>query len=380
MPFMFNGQYIRAQFRYDLNHQPTTNLYGLIAAADPNGVFTKLRGWLTDYVRNGKQHAIHAGGTKFLSVLELFDQVIYEPDDDFDDDTILGELYALGGGTVIALNQITGCGTAAAFLQQLNAAIDESSGIFQSGLPTLADTSFPATYDYKDITRLLWATGVTRNNQLVVNRLFETAYIMNRIINKGRCIAASLMLAEMHNQRFRTYKDPIANKHYYNQGSVLYTLLTFSYLVANGVGGLTAPQLARWYYFWKMFGSLLGIPWQLLPNNHAQSQQLWNDFINSDLCAPADMQATMLSNVYNNALAQQNQRIGNLAQWQLPRSWGQLTTEVRNKVDGVQALLGAAVFVTSMKGKHLTQQLFWKVPGLPTLWKFAQYSIKHRII
>jgi hypothetical protein len=183
----------------------------------------------------------------------------------------------------------------------------------------------------------------------------------------------------MQTQRFGTYKAPFANKHYNHPGPVLSPLLTSSYLVATGVGGRTGTQLTHWYYFWKMFGSLLGIPWQLLPNNHAQSAQLWNDFINSDLCAPADMQAQTLSAIYNTALAQQGQRVGNLTQWQIPRSWGQLTGEVRNKVDGVQALLDVAVFAASMKGKYVAQRLFWKVPGLPTLWKFAEFSIKNHI-
>jgi hypothetical protein len=88
---------------------------------------------------------------------------------------------------------------------------------------------------------------------------------------------------------------------------------------------------------------------------------------------------TNLSNVYTHALDQQEQQISNLTQWTLPRSLWQLRGEVRNKVNGVQALLGAAVFITSVKGKHYAQRLFWKVPGLPTLWKAAEFSIKNRI-
>lgn len=352
MPFNLRGHLIRPMFRLNNADRREDSLFGVIKEVDPGGVYTYLAKTVTDYVATAgtRGYVVKNSGVKFMSVLAMFDDILYNLDEDLfnelDDDAIMAGLYAAGFGDRIARIAGPDCLSAAAFMRKFNAAIDSAAPFFQVGLPTLALRSFSATYDYQDIATLLHTTGPSRINELATQRVFETAYIMNRIINKDRCIALSVLLNLMHLQRFGIHRAQ-DNRPYYNQGSVLYTLLTFSYLVAHHHRTSSAYNEARWYFFWKIFGSLLGLHRYVLPDNHAEAGALWQDF-NAD-----------------------NQLVGD--------------TQESAALKAAFDIRGATTvsklkFGVYLKSQYYTQRLFWKVPGLPTLWKLSEFMIKNRIV
>jgi hypothetical protein len=352
MPFNLRGHSIRPMFRLNNADRREDSLYGVIKEADPGGVHAYLAKTVTDYVVQAKSrgYVVVNSGVKFMSVLAMFDEILYNLDEDLfdelDDDAIMDGLYAAGFGERVARIAGPDCLSAAAFMRKLNAAIDSAAPFFQVGLPTLANRSFSATYDYKDIARLLHTTGPSRTTELATQRVFETAYIMNRIINKDRCIAMSVLLNLMHLQRFGTYHAQ-DGRPYYNQGSVLYTLLTFSYLVANHHRTNSAYDETRWYFFWKIFGSLLGLHRYVLPDNHAEAGALWDDFNDDD------------------------ELVG-------------VITPQTGALKGAFDIRGATTvskirFGVYLKSQYYTQRLFWKIPGLPTLWKLSEFMVKNHI-
>ena len=353
MPFTLRGQPIRAMFVRNNQDEREDSLFGIIREANPGGVYTYLDKTVRDYVlnanKNGRVTTSH--GVKFMSVLAMFDDVIYNLDEDLfdelDDAAIMRGVYAVGGmAERVARIGGDNCLSAAAFVRKLHAAIDSAAPFFQVGLGTLAKRSFSATYDYKDIAALLHETGPSRIADLATQRVFETAYIMNRIINKDRCIATSVLLNIMHLHRFGGYQAH-GGRPYYNQGSVLYTLLTFSYLVASNNRTSSSYDEAHWYFFWKIFGSLLGLHRDVLPDNHAQAESLWLDF-NAD-----------------------GELVGDTRQSGVLKAAFQI---------GAAGVVSLGTFLASIKGQYYAQRLFWKIPGLPTLWKLSEFSIKNRIV
>jgi hypothetical protein len=348
MPFTLRGHLIKPMFRLNNLDRREDSLFGIIREANPGGVYTYLETTVRDYVASAQRrgYVVTSGATRFTSVLAMFDDIIYNLDEalgnELDDGAIMAGVYAAGLGDRVARIGGADCLSAAAFVRKFHAAIDSAAPMFQAGLPTLALRSFSATYDYKDIARLLYTTGPSRVSELATQRVFETAYIMNRIINKDRCIAASVLLNVMHLQRFGGHAAA-DGRPYYNQGSVLYTLLTFSYLVAHHHQASPSYNEARWYFFWKVFGSLLGLHRYVLPNDHAEAGALWADFNVDGELVGATAQSLALKAAF----------------------------DIRGA--GIVSQISFAVF---LKGKYYAQRLFWKIPGLPTLWKLSEHMIK----
>ncbi len=351
MPFNLRGHSLKPMFNLSCEGQREDSLFGIIKKVDPGGAFTYIDRKLHEHIqsagRNG--YVTTRGCSRYVSLLAVFDEIIYNLDEDLgdelDDDQIMAGVYEAGQGNWV--NRIAGgdCGSSAAFIRKFHAAIDSAAPFFQVGLPTLANQSFAATYEYKDVAALLARTGAALDTKIANQRVFETAYIMNRIINKGRCIAASILLNQMHVDRFRSYTATSPTRPYYNHGSVLYTLLTFSYLVAENHSTSSAYDETKWYFFWKMFGSLLGLHRYVLADTHAQADGLWRDFTNDQGLVGTTSNSQRLNNAFN-----------------LEESTYELVK-----------------FGLSLKSQYFAQRLFWKTPGMSALWKLSEYMTKNRI-
>ena len=178
----------------------------------------------------------------------------------------------------------------------------------------LVTKSFPATYFHKDILMMFDQKANPDNwgmfdEKFAKQRIAGTAEIILRTVygakehgwsNKWppRTLANCLMLAEMHNHvAIGGNKDPKDKHRLYNQSSVAFTLLTFSYLVGMSFPDLIKKQRKRgnpvhewegttsemdWYFFWKALGSAMGLHSRLLPNTHKEAEELWGEFITSD--------------------------------------------------------------------------------------------------
>lgn len=259
----------------------------LYAALLDRPVFAKMTKICDPYLGiEFNRHVVKEGNAKFLSVLELFNRVLASNDKDLDDERIAKDLYE---SSPLLAAGILGCENHSTFILKLNRCLKAAGQSFVTNLTSLQD-SFKKTYRHKDIAELLERTEVVTQPNLVKSRLFETAYIIDKILDQKRFIATTLLLAHMHVQRFGTRKDEETNSRpLYNQGSVLFTLLTFSYTPAAGIENPTTTGRARFeaassndvYYLWKVFGSILGIREQLLPNNHDQGDALWYAFVGS---------------------------------------------------------------------------------------------------
>jgi len=317
-----------------------TSLYALAKTND--AVYAKLVAHFRAYKEDFDKHSVAEGTVRFVSMLELFNNVIGDRDRDLDDDSIIDELFA---NPIAATSQtITGCNSAGAFKTALGPAILATAAAFRQTLAELRQ-SFALTYRHKDIVSLLGTTKVVTKPGLVKSRVFETAYILDHILDKKRFLATSLMLGIMHVARFQAYKD--GERPYYNQGSALFTLLTFSYtpalgfaavldrqkrltdaftavqqsgvtstddliveirrqgiakewaeeIAARGVAGVAA-EVAKYtqgraatakivsalegddvQFGWKIVGSCLGIDNSLLPITYADAATLWRQFV-----------------------------------------------------------------------------------------------------
>jgi hypothetical protein len=205
------------------------SLYALAKANDD--VYAKIMKVFRDYQKEKAKHTVTEGGVKYFSMLELFNNLLGNSDTALNDDRIAKELF---DGDTASMQTITGQNNAFAFGIALNAAIDATAASFRQNLAALRD-SFKLTYRHRDIVSLLDETAVVTQPGLVKSRVFETAYILDRILDRKRFLATSLLLGIMHVERFKVYKDDSTQRPFYNQGSALFTLLTFSYTPAMGV-------------------------------------------------------------------------------------------------------------------------------------------------
>ncbi|RYZ46127.1 MAG: hypothetical protein EOO72_02710 [Myxococcaceae bacterium] len=205
------------------------SLFALAKANDD--VFKKIMKIFRDYQREKAKHTIIEGGVTYFSMLELFNNLLGDSNAALNDDRIAAELFT---GDAVNARAITGAMSANAFVTQLNTAIDATAASFRQNLAALRD-SFKETYRHKDIIALLRDTKVVTQPGLVKSRVFETAYILDRILDKKRFLATSLLLGIMHVERFKLNKDEDTARPFYNQGSALFTLLTFSYTPALSV-------------------------------------------------------------------------------------------------------------------------------------------------
>jgi hypothetical protein len=190
-----------------------------------DGIYRKVLKHFTDYRLDFEKHTVKEGTTRFVSMLALFNDLLDDRDKDLNDDRIAAELF---NDHTDDSRTITGHQSALAFLPRLDTAIVAAAASFRENLAALRG-SFKLTYRHADIVALLGTTKVVTRPSLVKSRVFETAYIIDRILDKKRFLATALLLGIMRVERFKTYMDESDTRPLYNQGSALFTLLTFSY-------------------------------------------------------------------------------------------------------------------------------------------------------
>ncbi|MBU8898418.1 DUF2236 domain-containing protein [Corallococcus sp. M34] len=207
---------------------------------------------------------------------------------------------------------IVGHPTADAFADAFEAARDEAFYVFAQvpSVNTLNGFSFKATYLHRDIETLFARLPHFQNPTVLRYRVMETARVMLRILwgnmngvwrslYQKRSLLTTLLLGMMHNRLLKQYMN--AGRPLYNQSGVAFTLLTFSYVPAqvwrdkqqNQPQGYAFDE-ARWYYFWRIFGSLLGLSAALIPHDHDEAEEMWYWFFANGECRgnPHDLTRT----------------------------------------------------------------------------------------
>ncbi|EPX58218.1 hypothetical protein D187_004255 [Cystobacter fuscus DSM 2262] len=197
---------------------------------------------------------------------------------------------------------IVGHPTADAFAAAFEAARDEAFYVFAQPLSinVLNGFSFKATYLHQDVERLFTQLPHFQNPNVLRFRVMETARIMLRLlwgnmnglwrgVYERRTLLTTLLLGMMHNRLLRQHSHQ--GRPLYNQSGVAFTLLTFAYAPAQAWRDKQAqmPQgygfnEDQWYYFWRIFGSLLGLHSQLIPHNHDEAQEMWYQFFANGIC------------------------------------------------------------------------------------------------
>ncbi len=119
--------------------------------------------------------------------------------------------------------------------------------------------SFPETYFHPLIAQALANTKVLTNKDSVLARVVGTAKVMSGIVAEAS-LPQILALAASHALR---------PKLLYTQETIEYTLLTFS-LFGFKHARLTDKE---WFFFWKIFGSMMGLDPQWLHDDRAAAKE-----------------------------------------------------------------------------------------------------------
>jgi len=130
---------------------------------------------------------------------------------------------------------------------------------FENGLDVYGDnaqrlamvfmfTSFPETYFHPKIALVLSGSGKLMNKTSAQTRVGDTAKIMLQAV-VGSPLATISLVSASHILR------QLKGNENYNEDTVEFTLLTFSYFGAKRSG----VREADWFFYWKVFGSLMGL-------------------------------------------------------------------------------------------------------------------------
>ncbi len=273
------------------------SLYSVANSADP-ALMVLLRGhWDAEY-----QRAAPLLATAYRPAIAAFTAIEGWWRSGYGDRDIARLMYACPRGG--EMPHLTGHANADAFADAFEAARDEAFYIVFLPQPlsvnALNSYSFPATYLHRDVEDLFVQRAHSFNAAVMRHRVLETARIMFRIlwgnmngawraVYQKRSLITTLLLGMMHNRMLRNY---MARGHtLYNQSSVAFTLLTFCYVPAeqwihaqNRSPRGYAFDEQRWYFFWRIFGSLLGISERFLPRDHDDAQLMWHEFFASGEC------------------------------------------------------------------------------------------------
>lgn len=174
---------------------------------------------------------------------------------------IAGKIFT--GSTHEALRKtITGCDSDAKFLEKFNNSIKEVSP--DELAIVLALKSFPETYFHPQIALALHASGkLSKDEQTLRERVAETGEVM--FSKESRRLATGLMVGLSHTHRREVY----VKRGQYIEETVAFTLLTFSWFGAKAAKG----KSEGWYYYWRIFGSLMGLPLSRLPSNDKEASE-----------------------------------------------------------------------------------------------------------
>lgn len=129
--------------------------------------------------------------------------------------------------------------------------------------------SFPETYFHPVGAPALVKSGKLTNvdKEVILNRVRETGVVM--LHKDTRFLSTALLVGLSHSLKRSTY----VKAGDYTESTVSYTLLTFSYFLAKAS---TVPD-ADWFFYWKVFGSLMGLPLSVLPADLETAKNLMKE-------------------------------------------------------------------------------------------------------
>lgn len=360
MPFNVRGFDVTPLLHETL---PARNsLYSVLLGARPNLYATLRRHWDDSYQRSTPMN-----GTGYRPSIGAFSALEGWWGSGYGDGDLASALF--GGTRAADAANITGQATARAFTTAFEAARDEAFYVFLqlASVNELNGFSFKATYLHRDIERLFQRRDHSYLARVLRHRVLETARIMFRILwgnmngawrlaYQKRTMATTLLLGIMHNRLLKTPDYKYQGRQLYNQSSVAFTLLTFAYVPAMEwrARRQTLPRgyafdEGKWYYFWRIFGSLLGLDARLVPHDHAEAAQMWQDFFASGECRgdPDDLTYTQqgfgeldggLVDAYDRSLRLRPNRGTTLDLLSFFPSW--LVTQIRSSGRWASYLLG----------------------------------------
>ncbi|RKI03471.1 oxygenase MpaB family protein [Corallococcus sp. AB038B] len=344
MPFIFRGQNLDAILGDPLN--AANSLFSIMNAAEPE----LLQGLRTHWTKHVSTVTAFQG---WRPALKAFSDITGFWGNTYSDHRLAKVLYDHDATATAA---VTGAQSAAQFLRDFEAARDEAFYVFfqATSVNQLAGVSFKATYYHKDVSALFEQRRHSKIKAVVSRRVIETAQIMLRILygnmNMGwgsiystRTLATTLLLAQMHNVALSHYQSHHTGRdRCYNQSAVAFTLLTFSHVVAQAwVNKGYEYNEQRWYSFWKLLGSLLGVDTRLMADDHTEAATLWNLFFARGECfggpsapAPTVMDPDRIDDELWNGYSVQPE--ANLLQW-VPAF---IVTQLRNSLRWGKYLTG----------------------------------------
>jgi hypothetical protein len=169
----------------------------------------------------------------------------------------IGDLIFADDAAVEAIRRkVIGSTTREEFEQRLDNGRDRLKRGRLDLLVVFKHKSFPETYFNASIAKALCATGKLTNPATLEERVDETTEI---ILTALYDLPVMLAVAESHKRR----PPPL-----YTADTVEFTLLTFSYFGAKKCG----INDGDWFFLWKVFGSMLGLPPERLPDNLDQAK------------------------------------------------------------------------------------------------------------
>lgn len=121
--------------------------------------------------------------------------------------------------------------------------------------------SFPETYFFPEIASELCRTGLLTNQATLKNRLMGTAAVIMAAMNEESSLGMMLGIAESHLRK--------RQKEHYTAKAVEFTLLTFSYYGVKE----SSRDLGEWFFFWKVFGSMLGLSQKHLHDSFGEAKE-----------------------------------------------------------------------------------------------------------
>jgi hypothetical protein len=153
--------------------------------------------------------------------------------------------------------------------EEFNRKFESGTSIFkghvQDGLDSdlikiFLQKSFPETYFHPQIALVLVGSGKLTVGKAATKRITETGMIILAALE-----SLPMMLAIGTSHAMRT----VAGKAEYNEDTVEFTLLTFSYFGAKKC----KIKEDDWFFYWKVFGSLMGLPPTRLHSSYDQAGQ-----------------------------------------------------------------------------------------------------------
>lgn len=271
-----------------------------------------------------------------------FDAIRSSSDASINDSSVIEYLYTKEGADW--RDELFGTSAADKAAKNFNTARSYAFYIFLQPISvlTLDNASYPGTYRYKDIERLFSATDDAHNPDRVAGRVQATARIMLLLLygcvemtaRYTRSIFGGFALGYLHQIHLQRSPFKEGYHHYFNQGGLAWTLLTFSYLVAKewkfkqSQDSEWAYDLDEtlWYRFWAIIGSSLGIDRSLLPLSHSDAGALWRLFVNAGLAEAKDLDSdeSEIMKAYEDKRSPNFGEYVKLASWIPSYAWNQM--------------------------------------------------------